>query len=289
MLSEIHIVAPAKINLGLNVLPHRKDGFHSIESIFQAVSLKDELFVALEEGFGKCDVSCDGLVLPEENTVTAAYKAFGAAAGIQPLSVRVKLVKKIPSGGGLGGGSSDAAFFVRALEKLHGVTLTEEQLDFIAARVGSDVFFFFHCDDDGTGAAVVSGRGEFVRKIPCRPDLHIVLAFPEVHSSTKEAYSLVDAWFESGEVIEHPVLSELECMYNAPVSDWRFKNTFTIPLTAQYQKIGAALECVRRSGALYSEMSGSGSTVFGVYASRAEAENAAGFMDCEGLKNTVVC
>ena len=94
MLSEIHIAAPAKINLGLNVLPHRKDGFHSIESIFQAVSLKDELFVALDDGFGKCSVSCDGLVLPEENTVTAAYKAFGAAAGIQPLSVRVKLVKK---------------------------------------------------------------------------------------------------------------------------------------------------------------------------------------------------
>lgn len=289
MMSEIHISAPAKINIGLKVLPRRSDGFHGIESIFQSVRLTDELYVTRCGGFESCSVSCDGLVLPEKNTVTAAYNAFGAVAGIRPLSVKVRLEKHIPSGGGLGGGSSDAAFFVRALEKLHDVKLSEKQLDSIAAVVGSDVFFFFRCDAADENAAVVSGRGENVREIPCRKDLHIVLAFPDVHSSTKEAYELVDAWAENGTVLEYPALDELERMYSTPVGNWRFRNTFTLPLEAQFPKIGSALECVRRSGALYSDMSGSGSTVFGVYASYEEASAAAEFMNCEGLRNTVVC
>lgn len=289
MMSEIHISAPAKINIGLRVLPRRSDGFHGIESIFQSVSLADELYVTRCGGSGTCSVECGGLVLPEKNTLTAAYDAFGSAAGIRPHSVKVRLEKQIPSGGGLGGGSSDAAFFVRALEKLHDIVLSEKQLDSIAAAVGSDVFFFFRCDSAGENAAVVSGRGENVRSIPCRKDLHIVLAFPDVHSSTKEAYELVDSWAESGAVLEYPALDELERMYSASVCEWRFRNSFTAPLTARFRKIGSALECVRRSGALYSDMSGSGSTVFGVYSSCREASDAAEFMNGEGLRNTVVC
>lgn len=289
MMSEIHISAPAKINIGLRVLPRRNDGFHGIESIFQSVSLADELYVARSSGSGVCAVECDGFILPEKNTLTAAYNAFGAAVGIRPFSVTVRLKKQIPSGGGLGGGSSDAAFFVRALEKLHDIVLSEQQLDSIAAAVGSDVFFFFRCDSAGKNAAVVSGRGEIVRRISCRTDLHIVLAFPDVHSSTKEAYELVDTWTESGTVLEYPALDELERMYSASICDWRFKNTFTPPLTARYRKIDFALECVRQSGALYSDMSGSGSTVFGVYASFEKASDAAEFMNSKGLRNTVVC
>ena len=114
MLTEISVSAPAKINVGLKVLPVRGDGFHSIESIFQTVGLYDELTVKLIDGFGHCEVSCADIVLPKKNTIESAYKAFSEVYD-KIKSVSVFLKKGIPSGGGLGGGSSDAAAFVRAL------------------------------------------------------------------------------------------------------------------------------------------------------------------------------
>ena len=191
MLDEIVVFAPAKINLGLKVLPKRQDGFHDLESIFQTVSLADKLTVTKSSGSG-CTVFCDKMELPENNTITMTYKAFYDVLGYSGTAVNVVLEKHIPAGGGLGGGSSDAASLIWALEKLNNVRLTEKQLDSIASSIGSDVFFFTHCDSAGSCCAVVSGRGEFVRVIKKRQDLYFVLVFPEVHSSTKEAYSLVD-------------------------------------------------------------------------------------------------
>lgn len=288
MLKTVHVFAPAKINLGLKVLPKQSDGFHGIESIFQAVDLKDELIVQSFNDFGSCSVFCNSLILPECNTLTLAYSAFCEVLGCKVNSVKIELIKKIPSGGGLGGGSSDAAALIRALQKINNVTLTQEQLDFVASKVGCDVFFFFHCDESGFGSAIVSGRGEIVKEITYRSDLHILLVFPNISSSTKEAYALVDEWFNKGDVIEYPALNEMERMYNSSVELWKFKNTFTLPLTVRYPEIGNALDCVRRSGALYSEMSGSGSTVFGLYSSCEDVVKAKNLMDFEGYRCTIV-
>lgn len=284
MLTEISVSAPAKINVGLKVLPVRNDGFHSIESIFQTVGLYDELTVKLIDGFGRCEVSCADIVLPKKNTIESAYKAFSEVYG-KIKSVSVFLKKGIPSGGGLGGGSSDAASFVRALEKLNDVKLSDNELDSIAAKVGSDVFFFLRA---ASGAAIVTGRGEIVRHIKRRNDLTFLLVFPHVSSSTKEAYDLIDEFYSSDCSMVFPEVARLEEIYNSPLNKWTFKNSFTAVLKSKYEEIGNALTELSNVNAPYCEMSGSGSTLFGVFYSVGEAQAAAEKLKADGFKCAVV-
>ena len=140
-----------------------------------------------------------------------------------------------------------------------------ELADAIAGQVGSDVFFFLHCGKDGTGAALVSGRGEVVQPIAPRDDVHIVLVYPDVSSSTKEAYALVDKDIAAGNLVSCPDFSEYEAIYQKPVADWTFANSFTISLKKKYPAIAQALADMQKSGAVWSDMSGSGAVVFGVY------------------------
>ena len=195
------------------------------------------------------------------------------------------LKKGIPSGGGLGGGSSDAAAFVRALEKLNDVKLSDNELDSIAAKVGSDVFFFLSATN---GAAIVTGRGEIVRHIKRRNDLTFLLVFPHVSSSTKEAYDLIDEFYSSGCSMVFPEVARLEEIYNSPLNKWTFKNSFTAVLKSKYAEIGNALTELSNVNAPYCEMSGSGSTLFGVFYSVGEAQAAAEKLKADGFKCTVV-
>jgi 4-diphosphocytidyl-2-C-methyl-D-erythritol kinase len=275
MLSGIQIRAPAKVNIGLKVLLPREDGFHTIESIFQTVSLYDDLLIQPVEENDCCIVHCDALELPAENTITMTYKAFNRLTGNHS-GVTVRLDKKIPSGGGLGGGSSDAASFLIAFAGMTGVKLTDSLADEVAGAVGSDVFYFLHSSPErnGTGCAVVTGRGEKVSLIEPRSDLFYVLIFPEVHSATKEAYGLVDKAYAAGISVSCPEFDALEKLYRGPVADWTFANSFTDVLVQKYPVIGSALTDIRRSGALWADMSGSGATVFGIYDSSESAKNA---------------
>ena len=281
--------AYAKVNFGLRVLPGRSDGFHGIESIFQTVDLYDELTVT-ETAEKGCFVHCSSMKLPENNTLTKAYNAFCEVAGKELPGIRVELTKGIPSGGGLGGGSSDAAALTKMLGKLFDIRLSEKQLDYVASVTGSDVFFFMHCDENGRACALVSGRGENVKPILPRDDLFLVLVFPEVSSSTKEAYELVDEAFDRGNVLVSPEFDELELVYRRPPENWTFINTFTPVISAKYKDIGRAIEALRALDCDFTEMSGSGSTVFGVFASRQLAESAveklAGSWNCK-LARTV--
>ena len=271
MRTEICVTAPAKINIGLHVLPGCVNGFHRIESIFQTVTLFDTLVVRVSEEKG-CVVDCEGMELPSDNTISLSYTAFRSVTGIDNFGVRVELKKRIPSGGGLGGGSSDAAACIRAFETLNGITLSVRQLEAIASRIGSDVFFFLLCGAEG--CAVVTGRGEIVKPIRARDDLCILLVFPDVHSSTKEAYALLDESFAAGKIAPCPAYADLETVYTTPVSGWSFVNSFTPSLVSRFPEIGFALDDLRRVGASYAEMSGSGSTVYGIFSSEEEAENA---------------
>ena len=263
--------AYAKVNFNLRVLPSRTDGYHSIESIFQTIDLFDELEVSVIEENG-CFVECHSLELPLQNTLTKAYDAFCSIVNVSVPGVRVVLKKGIPAGGGLGGGSSDAAALIRVLSKICNITLDESQLDYIASKTGSDVFFFMHCDKDGTGCAVVSGRGEVVRKIKARRDLYLVLVFPEVFSSTKEAYELVDKRLAGGTDDSFVILEALEEEYNKNPLEWRFKNTFTPSLCDVYSDLSSALGTLKKCGADFCDMSGSGSTIFGVFTSKQRAK-----------------
>ena len=273
MLNEISSKAYAKINFGLQVYPKKADGFHDIESIFQTIDLYDELIVTptFEKG---CIVQCDSMQLPENNTLTNAYNAFCEVTGREDFGVNVKLIKGIPAGGGLGGGSSDAAALIRCLQKLYDINLTDDQLDFVASKTGSDVFFFMHCNEEGKGCALVSGRGEVVKKISPRLDINLVVIFPKVSSSTKEAYALVDRGFETGRNISGPQFSDFESIYNEPIENWNFINTFTPVIAEVYDEIGKAIRDIKESGCCYAEMSGSGSTVYGAFTIRQQAIDA---------------
>ncbi|MFA6856231.1 MAG: 4-(cytidine 5'-diphospho)-2-C-methyl-D-erythritol kinase [Treponema sp.] len=285
MVTEVCEFAPAKINFNLHVLPDVRNGFHDIESIFQTVTLADQLNVSVTGRNESCRVFCEGMFLPENNTITSSYKAFCSVVGKDVPGVNVRLIKGIPSGGGLGGGSSDAAAFIRALEKVSGITLSGSQKKEIASRVGSDVFFFLFCGREG--CAVVSGRGEIVKPVRGRNDLYILLVFPGVKSPTKEAYALVDRYFASGKTVVCPSFADLETIYNNPVSSWNFANSFTPSLVNCFPEVGRALDSIRAAGALYGEMSGSGSTVYGIFPSAEEAENA-GCVLAERWKSCVV-
>ena len=140
MLSSVHELAPAKLNLTLKVLPKRADGFHNIESIFQKIRLCDELTVARSASAG-CSLQVHGMELPAENTVQKAFSLFTEVAKIRE-GVSVDLVKHIPSGAGMGGGSSDAAALLRALNSLFSAGVPDEILVEIAGKVVSDVPFF---------------------------------------------------------------------------------------------------------------------------------------------------
>lgn len=270
MIDEICVKAFAKVNFGLNVLPKRDDGFHCIESIFQTVDLFDTLRLSFIEE-KTCIVECPSMKLPEKNTITNAYEAFCSLTG-NTRGVKVILEKGIPSGGGLGGGSSDAAAFIRGMEKLCNVELSIEQYDQIAEKTGSDVFFFMHCDKNGSGCALVSGRGEVVQNIKGRSDLWLLVIFPGVHSSTKEAYDLVDEAFKKGKKNISPEFSDYEFIYNKSIQEWTFINTFTPVIADKYKKIRDAIGALKKTGCRYAEMSGSGSTVFGVFTSKEQAD-----------------
>jgi 4-diphosphocytidyl-2-C-methyl-D-erythritol kinase len=276
MFESCRVLAPAKVNIGLNVFPRAGDGYHNIESVFQTVQLCDVLVAERKKSVGGCSISCVGMELPNENTLTAAYSAFCAETGIRE-GVHVELEKRIPHGAGLGGGSSDAASFVRALETLVGVCLDSAALARIADSVGIDVFFFLlvsPCAAGKNGCAVVTGRGQHVCGIAARDDLFFVIVCPDVYVSTKEAYSRLDDCFKMGYAVSAPPLSALEDMYYAGVESWRFVNSFTEPVSRKFPRIAQALVDVASTGALFADMSGSGSAVFGVYPSRKKAQNA---------------
>lgn len=284
MLSEFRQRAYAKVNFGLNVLPRREDGFHNLESIFQTVDLYDELIVRKQESEtghksedSRCQVICRDMELPEENTLTKAYEAFFKASGEEPFDIQVELKKGIPSGGGMGGGSSDAAALIRILERMTSKKLSKEQLFQVAAFVGSDVFFFTECFENGTGCALVWGRGEFVQPITGRNDLYLLLVFPKTSSNTKKAYELVDSMLDAEcsakkvNGVKGPSLDQMESIYNESPDKWNLVNTFTPVISDYYPEIARALELVQNAGAMYTEMSGSGSTVFGIFTSEQQA------------------
>lgn len=287
MSADISVKAPAKINLGLKVFPRRKDGFHNIESIFQTVNLCDELRVKLTARKNIITVSCGQMILPENNTIVVAYKAFRKLFGIDS-GVSVCLTKRIPSGGGLGGGSSDAASFLLALSELCKISLSIEDANVLAEEIGSDVFFFLHCLLSTKKCAVVTGRGEKVKPFVTREDLHLVLVFPGVHSSTKEAYNLLDEQFAVGDNFEYPRFEDLETIYKGSVKDWTFVNSFTSVITQKYSRVGEAIAAVKEQGALFTDMSGSGSTVFGVFDSKNAVDNAVNMLSAKWKTFAVV-
>jgi 4-diphosphocytidyl-2-C-methyl-D-erythritol kinase len=265
---NLTVTAPAKVNLHLAVLDRRPDGFHNIESVFLAVDFADTLHFEVVEGKNSVEIVMETSAVPipaEKNIIFRALSLFRAKTGFSK-GLKISVEKRIPIGGGLGGGSSDAASALLALNKLAGSPLNRDSLLEMGAFLGSDVPFFLH----ETAAARVTGRGEKIEPINA-PRLFLTLVNPGFPSETADAYRLLDT------AVRNPACESVlpEKLTDTP-KDWPFWNDF-LPVFEDPEKsvYGDILSQLWYSGAQYANLSGSGSTCFGVFSDRTKAEKAA--------------
>ncbi len=262
--NAVSISANAKINLHLEVLGKRKDGFHNIVSVFHPISLADELLIEKQTDSGKCSVYSPLFDLPCKNTITKAYEEFKKASGISD-GVLVRLVKNIPVGAGLGGGSSDAASVLLALNKMFETGFSAGELKELALKIGSDVPFFLE-----NRASIVEGRGELMRSVSVNSGYFGVLVYPEIQSSTPEAYSLLAR--KNEEFYSASFNPEDFC--NKDCCKWPFFNSFEDILFKKYPAIKEVKNSFLAYGADFALMSGAGSSVFGLFSDEKLAKTA---------------
>lgn len=259
--------AYAKVNLTLEVFGKRSDGYHALRSVVMPVSLADDLeVVATDDGALVCDSGrSDDLCLKAAEALrTAGGSAlFGRGAVIC-------LDKQIPLGGGLGGGSADAAAVLRALNELWRVGLSRRELAEVGARVGSDVPALVL-----GGPVLMEGRGEVVTALPpVRSALYLVLVNPGIFCSTQEVYSVCRARTEEGSFASAEMCAALERGDLAQIAA-ALANDLESAACGLHPEISKAMVALREAGATGVLMSGSGSTVFGLATSAAEAERMA--------------
>ncbi|MDH6533731.1 4-(cytidine 5'-diphospho)-2-C-methyl-D-erythritol kinase [Parabacteroides sp. 52] len=251
----------AKINLGLNIVSKRPDGYHNIETIFYPVPVKDALEIVpaiANESFTQTGISVDGPA--ENNLVVKALGAFRQKYTIPPLEIH--LLKAIPFGAGLGGGSADAAFMLKLVNTYCALGLTTEQLEEIAQSIGSDCPFFIR-----NTPVFATGTGNLFTPISLSlKGYHFCLVKPNVTVSTPEAYALVSP--------KAPVLS-LQEIIQMPVSSWKeyMVNDFEESVFTRYPVIADWKEKLYQAGAVYASMSGSGSSVFGLFEEAVSVKN----------------
>lgn len=262
----------AKINLFLDVLSTRDDGFHEVRTIMHSITLADELTFSLFEGSDKphalCVIGDSNIPVGEDNLVLRAVKAFESLAPIGG-SLEITLKKNIPSAAGLGGGSADAAATLRALNRLSDIKLSYSELMEIAASLGSDVPFCLK-----EGAAICLGRGERVESISPIKDLDLVIVKSDESVSTPTAYRRLDEMYdffrvdredESREVSFEAILNgNVDCLYNI----------FEDVILPNCPKANSAKKQLISLGASSALMCGSGPSVFGIFENEDAAKNA---------------
>jgi 4-diphosphocytidyl-2-C-methyl-D-erythritol kinase len=281
---KIKVPAFAKINLGLRVHGRRPNGYHEISTVFQTVSLSDTLtFQATADR--KLGLACSDPLIPadDSNLVLRAASALRERFGVSR-GARVELEKVIPAGGGLGGGSSDAAVALAALATLWGLETNAGELAEIGARLGADVPFFLT-----GGTALGMGTGTDIRPLEDAPKMHLVIVAPGVHVSTAEAYGALDA----------PALTKVGPLVNLSVSRTEadfpdslcdvWSNDFEAVVVRLHPEIGRAREAVSGAGAERVMLSGSGSSVFGVFESKGEAARARAALQVESGWRVFAC
>lgn len=242
-----------KINLGLNVISKRSDGYHTIETCFYPIPWTDilEIIPAQELTFSTTGLPIPGQ--PQDNLCLKAYHLLKKDFELPP--VHIHLHKLLPTGAGLGGGSSDAAFTLRTINEIFKLNLSFEKLVMYASAVGSDCAFFIQ---DGPMAGV--GRGEILKPITVSlSGKFMVLVKPEVHVATAEAYR--------GVVPKKAALGVNEIVEKRPVETWKqfLVNDFESSVFEKFPLIAELKSKLYAAGAVYASMSGSGSSVYGIY------------------------
>ena len=250
---------PAKINLGLNILRKREDGYHDIDSCMVEIPFTDILEVTISDSFEflqtGIEISGGGTNLCEK-----AYQLLQNECEIGP--VRIHLRKQIPVGAGLGGGSADATYTLLALNRLFDLQLSHQKLKELATELGSDCPFFV----EGL-PQIAQGKGEILAPVKLDfSDLYLVLLNPGIHVGTKEAYD--------GVLVGEKTVT-IEEILQKPIEQWKdlLKNDFETSVFQRHPEIQTLKESLYHSGAIYAAMSGSGSSVFGLFSNEVAATN----------------
>ena len=245
-----------KINIGLNIVNKRSDGYHNIETVFYPLTLCDALEI-LPAGIGRSEdeICIEGMKLEgatEQNLCMKALRLMQKEMSMPP--IKIVLMKKIPVGAGLGGGSSDAAFTLKMINTFSGTGYSEERLSEMASVLGSDCAFFIV-----NKPVFACGKGDQLSQIAFTlAGFTIVIVKPPIFVSTAEAYSGT-----TPKLPEH----SLRELIQLPVTEWKdvIKNDFEPTIFSRYPEIAAIKNQMYEMGSLYSSMSGSGSSVFGIF------------------------
>jgi 4-diphosphocytidyl-2-C-methyl-D-erythritol kinase len=269
MMRRASVRAYAKINLLLTVVGRRGDGYHELRTVYQTVSLADRL--TFEWPVKTLSLVCDAREVPagEENLVLRAARAYGRAAGRTP-RVRIRLEKRIPSRAGLGGGSSDAAVTLLALNALGGKRLPDASLVDLAAGLGSDVPFFLV-----GGTALGLGRGEIVRPLADLEPSSVLLAVPPFGISTREAFSRVAAGL-TPRARQTSIYRFSRQWVTASRGFGPARNDLEQASAGLAPALAGLIQTMRAAGATDVAMTGSGSAVYGMFAGRDRARAARG-------------
>ena len=256
----------AKINLGLNIVRKRPDGYHDLETVFFPVMIKDALEIyPMDERFPSavdCDLKVTNIPVEGDEQKNLVVKAYRQLASRYELPrVHAHLMKAIPTQAGMGGGSSDCAYMIKALNEMCSLSMTEEEMIAEAAKLGADCPFFIM-----SRPAYAEGIGERLEPIALSlAGYWLVVVRPDIPVSTREAFSLVKP---------RPTLKKCREIVMQPIETWREErvNDFEQSLFALHPEIGAIKSRLYDLGAVYSAMSGSGSSVFGIFRSEVKLE-----------------
>jgi 4-diphosphocytidyl-2-C-methyl-D-erythritol kinase len=252
----------SKINLGLNVVEKRGDGFHNIETIFYPINWCDALEIVPSNGT-TFELQASGLHIEgdlEQNILFKAYSLLKLKHKLPPF--QVFLHKSIPMGAGLGGGSADAAFFLKLMNQKFGLKVTTEELTDMARQLGSDCAFFIE-----NIPVYASRKGDVFEKINVGLGKYFLLmVYPGINSNTKEAYN--------GIIPSKPQRSVKEIVLNEKIDAWKniLVNDFEKSVFKKYPEIEELKSSLYKNGAIYAAMSGSGSAVFGIFEEKPELQ-----------------
>ncbi len=252
--------ALAKLNLTLDVLGKRPDGYHDLQSIMQTVSIRDD--VTLELGTGKpWSLVCNWDTVPADETNLAwkAARAFFDATGKDPNGLTIRIEKRIPTQAGLGGGSADAGAVLRALDRHYEMPLSILALCELGAQVGSDVPFCTLC-----GTAMVEGRGERLRKLPDLPEAIFVICKPDFSVSTPELYRKLDETAIAKRPDQRAMEAAIARGDLGQIAE-NIGNVFEPVVTAEHLELNYIRSILNTYGSLGQQMTGSGSAVFGIF------------------------
>lgn len=258
-MDTIYEGAFAKVNLTLDVLGKRPDGYHDLKSVMQTISIRDD--IEIDIGTQKpWALHCTNDSIPEDETNLAwkAAKAFFDATKLDPDGIEIRITKRIPSEAGLGGGSADAAAVLRALNRYYNNPFSVLALAELGASVGSDVPFCTLC-----GTAMVEGRGERLRKLPDMPDCFFVVCKPDFSSSTPALYKQIDEK-EIAHRPDHKAMESALLAGDLGAVATNLVNVFDPIVTQDHLEINYIKSIFNSYGSVGQQMTGSGSAVFGI-------------------------